>query len=108
MFDWPLDWFALLAALAALLFARRTSVRLTELQARLDKIEAVRLAPAAPPLSPNQEPTAAPVPPPLPDVAEPVLQPAALTAVEADQPPPLLSQPLPQPAAGFEERIGTR
>src|SRR3954454_15684320 len=113
MFDWPLDWFALLAALAALLFARRTSVRLTELQGRLDKIEAARLAPAAPtpvaaPLSPNQEPAAAPVPPPLPDVAEPVLQPAALTAVEADQPPPLLSQPLPQPAAGFEERIGTR
>src|SRR4051794_37959328 len=112
MFDWPLDWFALLAALAALLFARRTSVRLTELQARLDKIEAVRLAPASPtaaaPLSPNQEPTAAPVPPPLPDVADAVLQPIALTAVEADQPPPLLTQPLPQPAAGFEERIGTR
>jgi hypothetical protein len=44
---WPLDWIALLVALAALIFARKTSGRLAALQARLDKLEAVR-AVAAP------------------------------------------------------------
>ncbi|WP_035641376.1 hypothetical protein, partial [Bradyrhizobium sp. ORS 375] len=58
MFDWPLDWIALLVAFAALAFARRTSDRLAEVQARLAKLEAARAVvagpavPDAPPLSP--------------------------------------------------------
>ncbi|MGC2774005.1 MAG: hypothetical protein WA418_00040, partial [Bradyrhizobium sp.] len=61
MFDWPLDWIALLVAFVALAFVRRTSDRLAELQTRLDRLEATRLTPtapipAAPPLSPLQEP----------------------------------------------------
>ena len=115
MFDWPLDWIALLVAFAALAFARKTSDRLAEVQARLAKLEAARpigIAPAvpgAPPLSPLQEPATAPaVPPPLPEVTEPALQPAAVTADQTADPGPPAVPPLPQPVAGFEERIGTR
>ncbi|WP_316176817.1 MULTISPECIES: DUF2339 domain-containing protein [unclassified Bradyrhizobium] len=115
MFDWPLDWIALLVAFAALAFARRISDRLAELQARLAKLEAARPIAAAPvvapPLSPLQEPAEAPpMPPPLPELTEPALQPAAMASDDAaEQPPPLASPPpVPQPAAGFEERIGTR
>ncbi|MDU6240612.1 MAG: DUF2339 domain-containing protein, partial [Bradyrhizobium sp.] len=95
MFDWPLDWIALLVAFAALAFARKTSDRLAEVQARLTKLEAARpigIAPAvpgAPPLSPLQEPATAPaVPPPLPEVTEPALQPAAVTADQTADPGP--------------------
>ncbi|WP_315739977.1 DUF2339 domain-containing protein [Bradyrhizobium sp. SZCCHNR1093] len=115
MFDWPLDWIALLVAFAALAFARRISDRLAEVQARLAKLEATRPIAAAPvvapPLSPLQEPAEAPpMPPPLPELTEPALQPAAMASDDAaEQPPPLASPPpVPQPAAGFEERIGTR
>ncbi|WP_315782174.1 DUF2339 domain-containing protein [Bradyrhizobium sp. SZCCHNPS1003] len=115
MFDWPLDWIALLVAFAALAFARRISDRLAEVQARLAKLEAARPIAAAPvvapPLSPLQEPAEAPpMPPPLPELTEPALQPAAMASDDAaEQPPPLASPPpVPQPAAGFEERIGTR
>ncbi|MGJ5047510.1 DUF2339 domain-containing protein [Bradyrhizobium oligotrophicum] len=114
MFDWPLDWIALLVAFAALAFARRTSDRLAEVQARLAKLEAappIAAAPVvAPPLSPLQEPAEAPpMPPPLPELTEPALQPAALASdAAADQPPLVSPPPVPQPAAGFEERIGTR
>ncbi|WP_315757074.1 MULTISPECIES: DUF2339 domain-containing protein [unclassified Bradyrhizobium] len=115
MFDWPLDWIALLVAFAALAFARRISDRLAEVQARLAKLEAARPIAAAPvvapPLSPLQEPAEAPpMPPPLPELTEPALQPVAMASDDAaEQPPPLASpSPVPQPAAGFEERIGTR
>ncbi|MGJ4971528.1 DUF2339 domain-containing protein [Bradyrhizobium sp. HKCCYLRH1073] len=114
MFDWPLDWIALLVAFAALAFARRTSDRLAEVQARLAKLEATRPIAAAPvvapPLSPLQEPAEAPpMPPPLPEPTEAALQPAAMASDAAAEQPPLASPPpVPQPAAGFEERIGTR
>jgi uncharacterized membrane protein len=112
------DWIALFIALAALVFARKTSDRLAELQARLDRLEAGRTAasiaePPSPlpqaefdaPLAPamlQPEPADA-IEPPAPIASAPD-RPMATTASAAGSAPP----PLPEPAAGFEERIGTR
>ena len=126
MFDWPLDWIALLVAIAALIFARKASNRVTELQARLDHLEAAREAgfaapaPMPPPLMPLQEveATLAPAAPEPaaelrpgdePDTIIPAsdvpLAAAASTPDDATAPPP--PPPLPVEPS-FEERIGTR
>ena len=115
MFDSPFDFFALLIAVVAFIFARKALNQAAALRARLDALEAdgLQARPVPPPLTPLQElqqtlaeasPGVAAEPPPVAD-AEPVAedQPAAAARGTTPVPPPL-----PQPEPGFEERIGTR
>ena len=56
MFDSPFDFFALLIAVVAFIFARKALNQAATLRARLDAIEAAWQArPVAPPLTPLQE-----------------------------------------------------
>src|SRR5215831_16997700 len=90
MFDAPPDFFSLIIAIAALIFARKAYVDAKRLRARLDAIEGATA------------PVAGAAPPPVGTAAST----AASDASAAPPPPP------PPPAApadpGFEERIGTR
>jgi uncharacterized membrane protein len=123
MFDWPLDWIALLVAIAALMFARKSTDQVAQLQARLDRLETARTAGVA---------TPAATPPPMPSQeVEATLAPAAPTEIKPSDEPDLIipasevplaaggparddataaPPPLPPPPIepGFEERIGTR
>ncbi|MCK1617917.1 DUF2339 domain-containing protein [Bradyrhizobium sp. 159] len=119
MFDGPFDVFALILAIAAFLIAIKASSQAAELRRRLSSLEEMFDAQRQvkpPPLTPTWEQapataTAAAEPPPLapeaeqapPALAEPVSPPPLGTSTEADAPPPL-----PAPAPGFEERLGTR
>src|SRR5438552_7450907 len=120
MFDSPLDFFSLVIALVAFIFARKAMNQVAALRARLEAIEAM---PAA---------AARPVPPPLPS-AQPSEQAPAPVSPAAPEPPPLVpdtesivpdataaagptpvtagattsAPPLPQPDRGFEETLGT-
>ena len=116
MFDSPIDFFAFVIALAALIFANKAFNQVAALRARVDALEAMPLATttATPPPLPLQRAPVAPsasdqirietteteAPPIQPEVP---LQPAWAPATETPVPPPL-----PQAAPGFEERIGTR
>jgi uncharacterized membrane protein len=111
MFDSPPDFFSLVIAIAALIFARKAYVDAKRLRTRLDAIEASTATPANP------------VPPPLPDFEQvttapspelnaepsPTLVPGETAAsaqeVRTATPPP---PPLPPADRGFEETIGTR
>src|SRR5262245_27896694 len=91
MFDWPLDWIALLVAIAAVIIARKSSDELARLRTRLDRLEAERG-------------THAMMPPPLPefDVAPIVPDAAPPAAVAADQPSIVVTEmpaPTPEPVA---------
>lgn len=114
MFDLPFDFFSLVIAIIALIFARKAFNQVAVLRARLDLMET--LAPAAtaiaPPPLPAYEAPVAPSPsdqirietteeeaPP----AQPAAAPEPASEIPASAPPPL---PPAQP--GFEERIGTR
>lgn len=119
MFDGPFDVFALALAIAAFLIAIKASSQAAELRRRLSSLEEIFDAQRQvkpPPLTPTWEQapataTAAAEPPPLapeaeqapPGLTEPVSPPPLGTSTEADAPPPL-----PAPAPGFEERLGTR
>jgi uncharacterized membrane protein len=121
MFDSPFDFFALLIAVVAFIFARKALNQAATLRARLDALEAAWQArPVAAPLMPLQEfeqtlaasspGIAAEQPPtvaaePIPPIAEdqPAEGQAATTGGAAAMPPPL-----PEAQPGFEERIGTR
>lgn len=119
MFDGPFDVFALALAIAAFLIAIKASSQAAELRRRLSSLEEMFDAQRQvkpPPLTPTWEQapataTAAAEPPPLapeaepapPALTEPVSPPPLETSTEADAPPPL-----PAPAPGFEERLGTR
>ena len=119
MFDQPFDFLSLIVAIAALIFARKASSEAARLRTRLEALEASQRRPATPP--PLQD-TAASVeaPPPSQAAAASVLAPEPLasrvdqeiaapqpaTANAGAMPPPL--PPLPSPAPGFEERLGTR
>src|SRR5712672_2758740 len=110
MFDSPFDFFSLVIAIVAFIFARKAFNQVAQLRARLDALEAPAATTAVPPPLPAQEVAIAPsasdqiriettgeespppgqpvAPPPMPDI------PAAA--------------PASQPGPGFEERIGTR
>jgi uncharacterized membrane protein len=111
MFDSPYDFFSLMIAIVALVFARKALNQVAVLRTRLDAIEAAAGASAA-------------VPPPLP-VFEAPIAPSALDKVRIDsteaesplvqptpapQPTPEIPVPPPlgQTRPGFEERVGTR
>jgi uncharacterized membrane protein len=116
MFDSPFNFFAIVIAIVAFIFARKAMNQVAALRSRLEAVEATRTAPVPPPLVPMQEQTPAsspgivPEPPPTAREAESI---APAAATQADAPndtaagsaaPP----PLPRPDPGFEERIGTR
>ena len=122
MFYSPFDFFALLIAVVAFIFARKALNQSATLRARLDAIEASawQARPASPPLTPLQEleqtlaatspGVAAEQPLPVADF-EPVApvteqRPAAPNAATGG--PAAMPPPLPQAEPGFEERIGTR
>src|SRR5271166_175190 len=114
MFDTLPDFFSLVIAVAALIFARKAYTQVTALSERLDAMESLASSALTEP---------APVPPPLPAHESPIA-PAAESEVEtevtdgaAPPPRPVTPPPLPDIAAaapasqsgpGFEERIGTR
>jgi uncharacterized membrane protein len=114
MFDSPLDFFSLVIAIVAFIFARKAFNQTAALRARLDVMETLASSATA----------ARPMPPPLPAQEAPITPSAAdqirIETTEAESPP--LGQlaappPMPdipaaappsQPGPGFEERIGTR
>ena len=123
MFDSPFDFFSLVIAIVAFIFARKALNQAAMLRARLDAIEAAGLQTrsAAPPLTPLQEleqtlaassPSVVPEQPATATAAEPVVPaaddqaagPEAATTGGSTAAPP----PLPPAQPGFEERIGTR
>src|SRR5450432_543452 len=111
MFDSPLDFFTLVIAIVAFIFARKALNQAAALRARLELME-------------TNAPSAAaerPVPPPLPVQEAPIAASASdqirieTTETEAQPGQPAPPPPIPdipaaasQPAPGFEERIGTR
>src|SRR5213078_3006269 len=122
MFDLPFDFFALLIAVVAFIFARKAFNQADMLRARLDAIEATGLQarPSPPPLTAfegiEQTPAAASpgiaaeqaeaiagAEPVAPAVGDHDAAPSDADGATAATPPPL-----PQPEPGFEERIGTR
>src|SRR5713226_7764621 len=121
MFESPLDFFSLVIALVAFIFARKAMNQVAALRARLEAIEA---APAA---------AARPIPPPLPSMQEFEQAPAPASPGITPEPPPLVpdtesiapaatapagptqdsagaatAAPPPPPDRGFEETLGTR
>ncbi len=116
MFDLPFDFFSLVVAIVALIFARKAFNQVAVLRARLDLMEilasSATVTRPAPPALPAHK---APVAPSAADTIRietteaeaPPLQPAAARQPDSDMPasaPP----PLPPAQPGFEERIGTR
>src|SRR3954451_9124538 len=121
MSDGPFDVFALIIAVIAFIIAIKASSQASELRRRLSSLEetfhaqrpvqppripadvwaeaSATTSAAPPPLVPQSEPGAE-APPPL--VTEDVSPPPLAANTEADAPP------LPAPAPGFEERLGTR
>jgi uncharacterized membrane protein len=117
MFDSPLDFIALVVAIAALIFARKANERAALLRARLDAIEAAAskaAVPATPPPLPQaMEFEQAPLTPSPgiateepPEIAD--IETAAPAAEIAGSGPAAMPPPLPPADPGFEERIGTR
>lgn len=121
MFDSPYDFFALLIAIAAFIFARKAINQAAMLRARLDAMEAAWEARLArPPLTPLQEleqtlaapsPGIAAEPSATIDTTEsapPVADDKTAAPDVAAGGPPAMPPPLPPAEPGFEERIGTR
>ena len=117
MFDSPFDFFALVIAIVALVFARKAMNQVAELRQRLEAIGTTAATATAvpPPLTPFEafeqtlppaSPGVTPEPPPIVPDVEPVApaEAAPEAAGGAAAPPP----PLPQPDRGFEETVGTR
>ncbi len=113
----PFDFFSLVIAIAALIFARKAFNQAAALRARLDSMQTLAAAAEArterPPRAAQDSPIVPPAesgigtaaaseaaPAPLETAAPP-----ANAAIRVPVPPPL---PLPPAEPGFEERIGTR
>ncbi|OLE32714.1 MAG: hypothetical protein AUG47_05890 [Alphaproteobacteria bacterium 13_1_20CM_3_64_12] len=113
MLDTPFDFFALLIAVVAFIFARKAFNQSAVLRARLDALEAMGLQPGSG-IPPEQTPASS-----SPDLAaeeqstthQPEVAAAAAsgqTAAQGARSGSAMPPPLPQPEPGFEERIGTR
>src|SRR6266481_5535682 len=114
------DFFSLVIALVAFIFARKAMNQVASLRARLEAIEAMPATaarPVPPPLPSGQEfgqtpapaaPSVTPEPPPLaPDVES--IAPATAASAEAnDTAGSAPAAPPPPPDRGFEETLGTR
>jgi uncharacterized membrane protein len=119
MFDSPFDFFALLIAVVAFIFARKALNQAATLRARLDAVEAAGQArPLRPPLAPQElEQTLAASSPGIAAEQPPAVGAEPVAPVAEDQPdapsaatggPAAMPPPLPETQPGFEERIGTR
>jgi uncharacterized membrane protein len=102
------EFFALVIAIVAFIFARKAFNQVDALRARLEAIEAApRVAAAAVAPPPEYEAPLAPAPEIETGTTE-----EALPPIEPASPPPVsdipASAPASQPGPGFEERIGTR
>ena len=118
MFDLPTNFFSLVIAIVAFVFARKAFNQAADLRARLDELEARtwQARPIAVSPQPLQEPAPAEAaaapditaeqPPPV--AAEPIAPAAEGAAPSAAGGPGATPPPLPAPEPGFEERIGTR
>src|SRR5882672_1222721 len=114
MLDSPFDFFSLVIAIVAFIFARKAFNQTAALRARLDVMETLASSATA----------ARPMPPPLPAQEASIAPSAAdqirMETTEEESPPPsqpVAPPPMPdipaaapasQPGPGFEERIGTR
>ncbi|MET4289910.1 putative membrane protein [Bradyrhizobium sp. LB8.2] len=120
MSDGPFDVFALIIAIIAFIIAIKASSQAAGLRRRLSSLEEMFYAQRqvqppplmpAPPMRAEAPAATSEAPPPLapdaealpPPVTEDVSPPPLEASTEADAPPPL-----PAPAPGFEERLGTR
>jgi uncharacterized membrane protein len=104
------DFFALVIAIVAFIFARKAFNQLDALRARLDAMEAaaprVAATPVAPPVPADETPIA---PLAADEISIEITQEAAPPIRPASPPPtPDIPAQAPQPGPGFEERIGTR
>ncbi len=120
MFDLPFDFFAVLIAVGAFIFALKAFNQVATLRARLEVMEAAAARPMPRQLTPPQAPeqalapaspgmaTEPPAAAPKPEIAPPgtpdlAAAPEPIPAGTGAMPPPL-----PPAEPGFEERIGTR
>src|SRR3954447_10585846 len=121
MSDGPFDVFALIIAVIAFIIAIKASSQASELRRRLSSLEETFHAqrPVQPPRIPadvwaEASATTSAAPPPLVPQAEPGAEAPPPLVPEDVSPPPLAANteadapPLPAPAPGFEERLGTR
>src|SRR5664279_5698882 len=119
MFDSPSDFFALVIAIVAFIFARKALNQIAALRARLDAIESAPILakPVPRPLTPLQEleqtlaasaPPAAPGQPATVADAEPVAPIASSDKSAPRNTGAAVPPPLPPSGPGIEERIGTR
>jgi uncharacterized membrane protein len=101
------EFFALVVAVVAFIFARKAFNQVDALRARLEAIEAAapRAAAAAVAPPPAYEAPLAPAPETETEAAEETLPPIEPSSPPSDIP---TSASAPQPGPGFEERIGTR
>jgi len=124
MLDNPFDFFSLVIAIVALIFARKAMNQITSLRTRLDLMQQLvadrsvpppltRVQTAAPAMRPAPPDIARPAAPAAPPVVPDVESIAPASAFEFPPetgrtspaaPPP----PLPAPDRGFEETVGTR
>jgi uncharacterized membrane protein len=111
----PFDFFSLVIAIAALIFARKAFNQAAALRARLDSMQTLASAAEArterPPLAAQDSPIVPPAESEIgtgaaSEAAPPPLEPAAPPANAAI--PTAVPPPLPPAEPGFEERIGTR
>jgi uncharacterized membrane protein len=106
------EFFALVIAIVAFIFARKAFNQVDALRARLEAIEAgasFATTTAVPPVPPAYE---APIAPAIPDEIEAQTTEEVHPPVQPPSPPPASDIPGPapalQPGPGFEERVGTR
>jgi uncharacterized membrane protein len=105
------EFFALVIAIVAFMFARKALNQVDALRARLDAIEAgapLATMVSVPPSPPASE---APIAPAIPDEIDAQTAEQASPPIQPASPPPTsedIPEPASQPGPGFEERIGTR
>ena len=101
------EFFALVIAIVAFIFARKAFNQLDVLRARLDAIEAAAPHVAATPVAPAPAYETPIAPLAADEVSVETTEEAAPPGPPAS-PPPTPDIPAPQPGPGFEERVGTR
>jgi uncharacterized membrane protein len=104
------EFFGLMIAIVAFVFARKALNQIDALRARLDALEAGQPRVAAlavmPPSAPATETPIAPLA--AHEVSTETTEEAARIPAATPPPMPDIATPAPQPGPGFEERIGTR